>query len=249
MIFGPLLARRQRLAQRVAHLGDVVGAIDLPHPFRADAAHRVDDAVVGLAPRVERARRQNVLAAGRGRIEIVDDQRHAVMLVEHGVADRGGEAVVPEAAVAHHRDRALVGRHVEGRGRGGPEAVAHRRRADVERRQDREQMAADVGGDVVLPELLLDQLHRREDRPLRTADAEARRPRRHDFGQRLHARVGEHRRRRRAAAARCRAVRARRSRGIRAGPSSAPARYIRRPSAARPCRTPLSGCRGGAGSC
>ena len=40
-------------------------------------------------------------------------------------------------------------------------------------------MAADVGGDVMLAELLLDELHRGEDRPLRTAGAEARRPHRH----------------------------------------------------------------------
>ena len=36
-------------------------------------------------------------------------------------------------------------------------------------------MAADVGGDVVLAEFLLDEFGRGEDRPLRTADAEARR--------------------------------------------------------------------------
>ena len=89
---------------------------------------------------------------------------------------------------------ALVGLDVEGRGRGRPEAVAHRRRADVEGRQDREQVAADIGRDVVLAELLLDQLHRREDRPLRAAGAEAGRTRRHDLGQRLDLRVVQHRR-------------------------------------------------------
>ncbi len=151
----PLVLRRQRLAQSVAHPADVVGAVDLPHPVRADALDRVDDAVVGLAARIERARGGNVLPAGRGRIKVVDDERHAVVLVEHGVADRGGQAIVPEAAVAEHRDRTLARRHVEGRGRGRAQAVAHRRRADVEGRQDREQMAADVGGDVMRPELLL----------------------------------------------------------------------------------------------
>src|SRR5258707_1647959 len=33
----PLLLRGQRLAQRVAHLGDVVGPVDLPNPLDADA--------------------------------------------------------------------------------------------------------------------------------------------------------------------------------------------------------------------
>ena len=40
------------------------------------------------------------------------------------------------------------------------EPVAHGGGADIERRQDREQMAADVAADVVRPELALDQLHR-----------------------------------------------------------------------------------------
>ena len=102
----------------------------------------------------------------------------------------------------------------------GPEAIAHRRRADIERRQDREQMAADIGGDVMRAELLLDQLHRGEDRPLRTAGAEARRARRHDFAQRLDLGIGEHRRRigqRRLVAEQRRAHAAR---GIRGCPST-----------------------------
>ena len=40
-------------------------------------------------------------------------------------------------------------------------------------------MAADVARHLVLAEFLLDELHRREDRPLRAAGAEARRPHRH----------------------------------------------------------------------
>ena len=47
-----------------AHPRDVIGAVDLAHPFDADALHRVDDGVVGRARRIERARRQDVLAAG-----------------------------------------------------------------------------------------------------------------------------------------------------------------------------------------
>ncbi len=54
-------------------------------------------------------------------------------------------------------------------------------------------MAADVGRDVMLAEFLLDELHRREDRPLGTADAEAWRTRGHDFGELLHSGIGENR--------------------------------------------------------
>ena len=62
---------------------------------------------------------------------------------------------------------------VEGRVGRGAEAIAHGRAADVEGRQDREEVAADVARHLVLAELLLDELHGREDRPLRAAGAEA----------------------------------------------------------------------------
>jgi hypothetical protein len=42
-----LLLRGQRLAQRVAHLGHVVGVVDLTHPFGAHALHGIDDGVIG----------------------------------------------------------------------------------------------------------------------------------------------------------------------------------------------------------
>ena len=59
------------------------------------------------------------------------------------------------------------------------QAIAHRRVADVERRQDRKQVAADIAGDVELADLLLDQLHRGKDRPFRAAGAKARGTLRH----------------------------------------------------------------------
>src|SRR5262245_43484441 len=101
---GSLFFRRQRLAQRVAHALDVVGAVDLAHPFCADALYRLDDRMLGRTRTVVGARRRNVLTAGRGGIIVVDHHDHAVMLVEDGVTDAAGQPVVPEAAVAHHRN-------------------------------------------------------------------------------------------------------------------------------------------------
>src|SRR6266700_6544060 len=95
-----------------------------------------------------------------------------VRFVEHRVTDRGGQAIVPESAIAEERDRALVGLGVERRGSRTAEAVAHRGRADVERRQDREQVTADIAAHMMGAELAFDQLQGREDRPLRTAGAE-----------------------------------------------------------------------------
>ncbi len=120
---GALLGRRQRFAQRVAHLGDIVGAVDLPHPIDADTLDRIGDGVVGRSARIVGARRQDVLSArGRG-IVVIDDQDHAILLVEDGIADAAGQAVMPEPAIAHHRDRTLARGHVEGRGRSWTEPI------------------------------------------------------------------------------------------------------------------------------
>ena len=168
----------QRLLEHVAHASDVICAIDLPNPRGADPFHGTDDGVVGLAVLVLSAGGRDVLPAGRRRIEVVDDQEHSVVFVEDGVADAAGQAVVPEAAVAHDGDRPFVRLHVESRGGGRAEAEAHGRRPDVEGRQDGEQVTSDVSRHMVLAELLLDHLHRGEDRTLGTAGAQARRPRR-----------------------------------------------------------------------
>ena len=65
-----------------------------------------------------------------------------------------GEAVVPEAAVAHHRHGALAEHRMHRGVRGEAEAVAEHRVADVERRQRREQVAADVRREVELAAFL-----------------------------------------------------------------------------------------------
>src|SRR5262249_2328018 len=79
---------------------------------------------------------------------------------------------------------------------GAAEAVAHGGIADVEWRQHREQMAADITADVMCAELALDELHRRKDRPLRAAGAERGRAPVHVAGDRF-LRPGAPRRRRR----------------------------------------------------
>ncbi len=189
---GPLFARGQRLLDGIPHAADVVGARDLAHPCHADAFHRLRDRMLCVPRPVIGARGEKVLPARRRRVVVVDDDGQRVGLVEHRVADARREAVVPEAAVAHDGDGLLLRRHVEGGSRRGPQAITHRRRADVEGCVDREQMAADIRRDVMRPELFLDQLERRENRPLRTARAETRRPWRHHVRQRLHLRMIEH---------------------------------------------------------
>ena len=90
---------------------------------------------------------------------------------------------MPEPPIPHDRDHALAAflllRGIEGRRPCSTQPVSHRGVAQVEGRQDGEKVAADVGADVVLAQLALDQLHRGEDGPLGAAGAKARRARLH----------------------------------------------------------------------
>ena len=173
MTFGPFSARGQRLLQRVLHLRHAVGARDGLDPLHAHAAHGALDRMLRRADRVLGPRGQDVLPAGGRGVAVVHDQQHVVGAVEHRVAHAAGEPVVPEAAVAHDADGALAGLGgVERRGTGPAQAVAHGRGADVEGRQDREQVTADVAADVMRSELAFHQLHRGEYRALGAAGAE-----------------------------------------------------------------------------
>ena len=93
---------------------------------------------------------------------------------------------MPEAAIAHHREGALAAARIERRRAGRPQAVAHGGVAEIEGRQYREQVAADVAADVQRTELPLQQLHRRENRPLGAARAEPRRTDGQEARERLH---------------------------------------------------------------
>ena len=93
---------------------------------------------------------------------------------------------MPEPAVAHDRKGALAAARFERRGARRPQSVAHGGVAEIEGRQYREQVAADVAADVQRPELALQQLHRGENRPFRTAGAESGGTSRQQARERLH---------------------------------------------------------------
>ena len=149
---GAALGGVQRLAQHLERRAHVVGAGALD-PLDADALDGLDDRVIALAVLVGSAGREDVLAAGRRRIAVVDDDGEVVVLVEDRVTDAAGEAVMPEAAVAHDGDRALAAVGTERRGSRSAQPVAHDAVAHVEGRQRRERMAADVRADVQRTEL------------------------------------------------------------------------------------------------
>ena len=90
---------------------------------------------------------------------------------------------MPEPAIADDRHGPLLSAAIEGAVRRRPETIAHGRAADLERGQGGEDMAADIGGDLVFAQFLLDQFHGGEDRALGAAGAEARRPDRNGLRQ------------------------------------------------------------------
>ncbi len=84
-----------------------VGA-HLAQPLHAHGAQRLLDAHAGRRAFIVGRARRHVLLAGRRRVAVLHHDQHAVALVEQVRRHAGDQAVMPEAAVAHHRDRPLV---------------------------------------------------------------------------------------------------------------------------------------------
>ena len=166
-----------RLLQRLGHQRDRIAA-HRAQPFHAHDAQRLLDIDAGRRAVAAGDARGNVLLAGGGGVAVLHHDQDAVAFVEHVGGDAGDQSVMPEAAVAHDRDRALL--HV-GRDRGGARqrhAVAENGIAERERREGRERMAADIGADVGRPQFALHQLDGGKHRALRAAGAEGGRARR-----------------------------------------------------------------------
>src|SRR5882672_1135960 len=176
---GSLVRRRQRLTQRVDALLHLV-RLHRPHPFDAHAAHGALDRVVALSILHLRPRRWDVLAAGCRGVAVIHDDRDGIVLIEHGISNAAGQAVVPKTAVPHDRYRAFAAlAAAQGRPARGTQPITHDAGTHVERRESGERVAADIGAHMHAAQLFLYDFHRREKRPLGTTGAQARRPRRH----------------------------------------------------------------------
>ena len=113
----PLRLRGQRLAQRVAHLRHRrCGRCAAPRSRRRRAPPPRSGAWCS-ATGCRRATTGCPARRSRRNSSCRPRQHDAVVLVEDGVGDAAGQAVVPEPAVAHDRDRPLLRRHLERRRR------------------------------------------------------------------------------------------------------------------------------------
>src|ERR1700723_1675068 len=132
---GSLIVRRQGFAQRVDAFLHLV-RMDCAHPIHTHAAHGPFDRIAALSILHISPRRGNVLAArGRG-IAVVHDDGDGIVLVEHGIADAAGQAVMPEAPVPHDgygTPASLAA--AQSRAARGPQPIAHDARTRIERRQ------------------------------------------------------------------------------------------------------------------
>ena len=174
--------RRQGIAQGFHRVAQIIG-IDGLHPLHADPFEGAAEVHVdGLAAVIDAARRDALLAGGRGET-VVDDGEHRVLLVVNGAGDAGVQPAVPQTAVAHHRDGAPPRRRLDGRRAGQAHAVAGGRIGQIEWRVGGERVAADVAGDVGRPELALHDFEGREERTLRAPGAERGGARRQRLGQ------------------------------------------------------------------
>src|SRR5215831_19403322 len=151
----------------------------------AETAQRVLDSPVrvgGALPGGRRAsllrrRGQQLLCPGRRGVAVLHDHQHRVAVVQEVGGDARQEAVVPEAAVAHDGDRPLRRQRTHAGAARETHSVAEQGVALRERLEGCESVAADVDRDVRAPDVLRDQLHRREHGTLGAADAERRRSR------------------------------------------------------------------------
>ena len=136
---GVVLASTIALRMRV----DAVGANRL-EPLDADALQNgVDARRLALAPGHSCGRR-NSLAAGRRRIAVLHDDQDAVAAVGERARHTGRQPVVPEAAVAHDADHAALEIGGDAAAAGQAQPVAQHGIADIEGRQRREDVTADV---------------------------------------------------------------------------------------------------------
>ena len=107
----------------------------------------VGRALLGLVVR----RGDDVLRAGGRRVAVLEDQQHRVVVVEQGALHPGEQAVVPEAAVTHDRQRAALHHRRDAGAAGQAHAVAQDGMPDGEGLEGAEGVAADVGRDVHRP--------------------------------------------------------------------------------------------------
>src|SRR5262249_6406973 len=148
----PALGRAHRLLEGLRHGADGIAAY-LAQPFDAERAQRLLNVHARRAALAAGFARRHVLLSGRRRVAVLQHDQHAVALVEQVGGSAGDQAVVPEAAIAHHGDRPAVEIGPDRRGACERHAVAEDRVAHAERLERRKGVAADVGRDVSGPEL------------------------------------------------------------------------------------------------
>src|SRR5262249_10916784 len=102
--FQPALGRLHRLLERIHHHADALGA-HRAQPLYAPRTKGLFDTHPRRRAAAAHRARWNVLLAGRGGVAVLHDDQHAVAFVEQVRRHTGDQPVMPEAAIAHDRNR------------------------------------------------------------------------------------------------------------------------------------------------
>ena len=105
------------------------------------------------------------------------------MFVLYCISNTRGQAVMPEAAVTHDTEGALLMGYHQGRGAGRPQAIAGNGVTDVEWSHGGEGMATNIHTHLQLAVFLFQQFNSGEERAFRAAGTQAGRPLRYQLGQ------------------------------------------------------------------
>src|SRR5262249_21785468 len=105
--FQPALGGLHRLLQRLDHDADAVGA-HLVQPAHTHGPQRLLNVHAGRRAGTAGGARRNILLTGGRGVTVLHDDQDAVALVEQIGRDAGNQSVVPESAVAHNGDGALL---------------------------------------------------------------------------------------------------------------------------------------------
>src|SRR6185437_2174188 len=117
---GTFFLGRQSLSKHIAHSGDIICVSDGLYPFHAHTAHRIGNRLSRGADGILRLGRKYVLSAGGCGVTVVHHYKHTVSLIENRVPHTAGQPVVPETAIAHKADGALLSFRSIECGRAGP---------------------------------------------------------------------------------------------------------------------------------
>jgi hypothetical protein len=138
----------QCFKERITHLRNIVSARDVLYPIDADTADRLFDRMLGGTSCDIAGGRQHILSTGRRSITVIDNEYHAVGLVEDLMTDAADETGMPKTTVSNYGNGTLAVLPGQWRRTRAAYAITDIGVTEVERLKRCESMASDVVTDM-----------------------------------------------------------------------------------------------------